>query len=185
MTHTFFVKNMVCNRCKMTILNLLREKGFQVESVELGKIVVNEISDGGYVELEKDLNSFGFEIIKDTAKALVEKIKIALIQQINEGDKDIILVNLAKEVGKNYALLSKTFSKSEGMTLEKYVINLKIEKAKEYIQLNQHNFSEIAYSLYYKNSSHLAKQFKNCTGMSMTEYKNLQSGYRIPLDEIV
>ena len=44
MAQTFFIKNMVCNRCKMTILNLLREKGFQVESVELGKIVVNEIN---------------------------------------------------------------------------------------------------------------------------------------------
>ena len=53
------------------------------------------------------------------------------------------------------------------------------------IQLNQLNFSEIAYNLNYKNSSHLSKQFKQVTGMSMTDYKNLQYGDRKSLDEIV
>jgi AraC-like DNA-binding protein len=88
-------------------------------------------------------------------------------------------------MGKSYSILSKTFSKSEGITLEKYFINLKIEKVKEYIQLQELNFSEIAYSLNYKNSSHLAKQFKQVTGMSMTDFKNLQIDNRKPLDEIV
>lgn len=176
---------MVCNRCKMTVLNLLNTKGFEVESIQLGKIVVTENPNNNYEEFEKELNDLGFELIKDTSKALVEKIKIALIQQIEKGDAEADLSNLAGYLGKNYALLSKTFSKSEGMTLEKYFINLKIEKAKEYIQLNQYNFSEIAYSLNYKNSSHLAKQFKNCTGMSMSEYKNLQNGDRKALDKIV
>jgi len=88
-------------------------------------------------------------------------------------------------MGKSYSTLSKTFSKSEGITLEKYLINLKIEKVKELIQLNQLNFSEIAYGLNYKNSSHLAKQFKLVTGMSMTDYKNLQDWDRKTLDKIV
>ena len=53
-------------------------------------------------------------------------------------------------------------------------MNLKIEKVKEYIQLQELNFSEIAYSFNDTNSSHLSKQFKQITGMSMTNYKNLQ-----------
>ena len=185
MTHTFFIKNMVCNRCKLTVLSLLNAKGFDVESIQLGKIIVDENPNNTYVEFEKELNDLGFELIKDSSKALVEKIKIALLQQIEKGVKEVVLTNLANDLGKNYALLSKTFSKSEGITLEKYFINLKIEKAKEYIQLNQHNFSEISYSLNYKNSSHLSKQFKQVTGMSMTDYKSLQNGGRKSLDEIV
>ena len=81
--------------------------------------------------------------------------------------------------------MSKLFSKTEGMTIEKYEINLKIEKVKELIQLGQLNFSEIAYILNYNNSGHLAKQFKNVTGMSMTEFKNLHKWNRKSLDQIV
>ena len=185
MTHTLFIKNMVCNRCKMTIINLLNDEGYEVESIQLGKIVVKEQSSNDYSRLEEQLNDLGFEVIKDPAKALVEKIKINLIQHIEKNDTDEILGNLESEIGKSYSTLSKTFSKSEGITLEKYLINLKIEKAKELIQLNQLNFSEIAYSLNYKNSSHLAKQFKLVTGMSMTDYKNLQDWDRKTLDKIV
>ncbi len=185
MSHTFYIKNMVCNRCKTTVLNLLNAKGFQVESVQLGKIEVRDNPHNNYGEFEKELNALGFELITDAATALVEKIKIVLIRQIDKGDTEGILSNLAEQFGNNYSLLSKTFSRTTGMTLEKYLINLKIEKAKEYIQMKQLNFSEIAYSLNYKNSSHLAKQFKQITGMSMTAFKNLQNGNRKELDNIV
>jgi len=47
------------------------------------------------------------------------------------------------------------------------------------------NFSEIAYSLEYHNSGHLARQFKSVTGMSMTEFKNLQQWDRKSIDQIV
>jgi len=144
MTHTLFVKNMVCNRCKMTIIRLLNDEGYEVESIQLGKIVVKEQSSNDYSWLEEQLNDLGFEVIKDPAIALVEKIKINLIQHIEKNDTDEILGNLESEIGKSYSTLSKTFSKSEGITLEKYLINLKLEKAKELIQLNQLNFSEIA-----------------------------------------
>ncbi|WP_242203734.1 helix-turn-helix domain-containing protein [Aestuariivivens insulae] len=169
----------------MTVLNLMTEEGFEVESIQLGKVKVKESQSNDYEKLEKRLNDLGFELIKDTTKVLVEQIKVALIQKIEKGDTDVLLSELAKDMGKNYSVLSKTFSKSEGITIEKYLINLKIEKAKEYIQLNELNFSEIAYSLNYKNSSHLAKQFKMVTGMSMTDYKSLQIDDRKALDKIV
>lgn len=185
MNDVLYIKNMVCSRCKKMVFNLMTDEGFQVASIQLGKIVIKQNQNNDYVKLEKQLNDLGFELIKDPTKVLIEKIKTALIQKMETGDTNVILSELIKDIGKNYSFLSKTFSKSEGITLEKYLINLKIEKAKEYIQLNQLNFSEIAYSLNYKNSSHLAKQFKDTTGMSMTEYKKLKNGDRKTLDKIV
>lgn len=176
---------MVCNRCKIALLELLNRENFNVKSIELGKIVIDNDLKIDFVKLEKQLKELGFELIKDASKALVEKIKVSLIEQLKSGDAEVILKNLENLLNKNYSVLSKTFSRSEGMTLEKYLIHLKIEKAKEYIQLNQLNFSEIAYTLNYKNSSHLAKQFKHITGMSMTAYKNLQNQERKGLDKIV
>ena len=182
---TVNIKNMVCNRCKTVVHQIFNAEGFQVLSIELGKVVIEENNNNDFIKVEKALEKEGFELIKESSEALTEKIKITLIKHIDKNDTDYILSELANELGKTYSFLSKSFSKSEGITLEKYFISLKIEKVKEYIQLNQLNFSEIAYSLNYNNSSHLAKQFKNCTGITMTDYKKLQTWNRKSLDQIV
>ncbi len=185
MKHTLIVKNMVCNRCKTTIVQQLKNEGFEVESIELGKVVVQGQEKTDFIKLEEILKGQGFELIKGASAVLVERIKTTLIERVVENDAENILSELPKELGKNYSVISRVFSKSEGMTLEKYLINLKIEKVKEKIQLKQLNFSEIAYSLNYNNSSHLAKQFKSVTGMSMSQYRKLQDWNRKELDKIV
>jgi len=131
------------------------------------------------------LTKHGFEIIQEETEVLIEEIKIALIKKIENQDNANLSAFLTKRFNKSYSALSKLFSKTEGVTIEKYEINLKIEKVKELIQLGQLNFSQIAYSLDYNNSSHLARQFKNITGMSMTVFKNLQKWDRKPIDQIV
>ena len=82
-------------------------------------------------------------------------------------------------------MLSKIFSKKENITIEKYFIKLKVERVKELIQLQQHAFSDIAYLLDYSSVNHLSRQFKNVTGLSMTDYKNSQVWERSFLDEII
>ena len=77
------------------------------------------------------------------------------------------------------------FSKKENITIEKYFIKLKIERVKELIQLQQLVFSDIAYLLDYSSVNHLSRQFKNITGLSMTDYKNSQVCERNFLDEII
>ncbi|KKM23083.1 hypothetical protein LCGC14_1618700, partial [marine sediment metagenome] len=93
--------------------------------------------------------------------------------------------HLASELHRDYKLLSKIFSKNENTTIEKYLIKLKVEKAKELIQLQQHTFSDIAYLLDYCSINHLSRQFKTITGLSMTDYKNGQMWERSFLDEII
>jgi len=185
MAHILLIKNMVCARCKSTIIELLERKGLEVESIELGKVVVKQDLKDHYKTIRNGLKDLGFELIEDESEVLIEKIKVVVIQCISENNVDHIFSKITKEIGKNDAAISKIFSKSEGITLEKYIINLKIEKVKEYIQLNQLNFSEIAYNLNYNSSSHLAKQFKAVTGMSMSEYRKFQDWNRKELDQIV
>lgn len=176
---------MVCDRCKSTVLRELEVLGCDIKSVELGQIVLNENTSIQHSKLEKVLTKHGFEIIYEETEVLIEEIKIALIQKIKNQDKTILSVFLTKRFNKSYSALSKLFSNTEGVTIEKYEINLKIEKVKELIQLGQLNFSEIAYSLNYNNSSHLARQFKNVTGMSMTVFKSRQLWSRKSMDQIV
>ena len=185
MAHTLLIKNMVCARCKSTIRELLERHALEIDSIELGKVVVKQDIKENYNAIKNELKQLGFELIEDESTMLIEQIKVVVIQCISENNVDDIFSKITKELGKNESAISKLFSKSEGITLEKYIINLKIEKVKEYIQLNQLNFSEIAYNLNYNNSSHLAKQFKTVTGMSMSEYRKLQDWDRKALDQIV
>ncbi len=176
---------MVCDRCKSTVIRELNTLGYDIKSVELGQIILDENISTQNSHLEEVLKKHGFEIIQEESEVFIEEIKIALIKKIENQDNANISSFLAQRFNKSYSALSKLFSKTEGMTIEKYEINLKIEKVKELIQLGQLNFSEIAYILNYNNSGHLAKQFKNVTGMSMTEFKNLHKWNRKSLDQIV
>ncbi|MDO6742697.1 MULTISPECIES: hypothetical protein [Polaribacter] len=72
---TLNIKNMVCNRCKTVVQQLFNNVGFQVLSIELGKVVIKENDNNNFEKLEKALKKEGFEIIKETSKALIEKLK--------------------------------------------------------------------------------------------------------------
>ena len=185
MTQTFHIKNMVCNRCKSTVLREIKAAGFDLESIELGKVTISGNVSDDISKLEAALKTHGFEIIRDQTEKLLEQLKITLIQKLESQELSNLSEFLPKTFHKSYSVLSKLFSKKEGMTLEKYLINLKIEKVKEYIQLGQLNFSQIAYALNYTNSGHLVRQFKNVTGMSMSEFKTLQNWDRKSIDQIV
>lgn len=175
---------MVCNRCNTMVALLFEKYGFEVESIELGQVTIKKNKKGNYKELKTALNENGFEVIKDETDVLIEELKIKLIEKLEHQEVSNLSSFISETFDKSYAHISKIFSKHEGMTIEKYLILLKIEKVKEYIQLGKLNFSEIAYNLNYASSSHLARQFKNVTGMSMSEYKKLHHWDRKTLDQI-
>ena len=141
MSETLYIKNMVCNRCIASVLEIFTAEDYTVEAIELGKVVAKKGPRSNKTNLSNALSKVGFELIESETDTLVERIKVKLIRKIETGETDQLFQSLAKEFGKTETALSKLFSKSEGMTLEKYTINLKIEKVKEYIQLGQLNFS--------------------------------------------
>lgn len=182
------IKNMVCNRCKTLLEQEFAKAGISIHAIELGEITYKDEGDVDEAAIENILKSNGFEWVRDTAEMIIENIKIELINIINNDTLDEvenISKYLSKSLNKEYSILSKMFSRKEGITIEKYFIHLKIEKAKELIQMDKLNFSEIGYRLNYKSSSHLASQFKSVTGMAMGEYKKLQQWDRKPLDKIM
>ncbi len=176
---------MVCNRCIAAVLDIFSTNNYEVSAIELGKVSAIPSAQNQRENLALQLKKLGFELILNEEESIVEQLKVKLIQKIHEENTINLFTIIANEMGKTEPYLSKLFSKLEGLTLEKYIINLKIEKVKEYIQLGQLNFSEIAYTLNYKSSSHLSRQFKTITGMSMSAYKNLEHWNRKKLDQIV
>ena len=186
MQKEFYIKNMVCDRCKMAVETIFKKLNATPLQIELGKVNAEISEDFSIPTLRKNLQESGFELLENNNLQLSEKIKAKLITLINN-QKNVknFSAFLAQELGRDYAFLSKTFKKTEGQTVEQFFIRLKIEKAKELIQMNQLSFSEIAYQLGYNSISHLSGQFKSVTGNTMSHYKNNKNWNRKPLDKIL
>ena len=65
MKQILYIKNMVCDRCKSTVLRELTVLGYDIKSVELGQIILNENLDNQHSKLEEVLTKHGFEIMQD------------------------------------------------------------------------------------------------------------------------
>ena len=187
----FWIKNMVCNRCLKVIMQELQELGVTVLSLELGRLLVeapNKTDNEIINAVTTVLHANDFEIVQNEEEMLVERIKIILIEQLQELPLHIKVKTselLASSLHREYKTLSKLFSANQQTTIEKYFIKLKIEKVKELIQLKQHSFSDIGYLLDYSSVNHLSRQFKEVIGVSMTDYKNTENWKRNFYDEIM
>lgn len=186
MQQEFYIKNMVCDRCKIAVETIFKNLNAKALQTELGKVTTEISEDFSINALRKKLQEGGFELLENNSLQLSEKVKANLINLLEE-EKNVKNISsfLSQKMGKDYALISKTFKKTEGQTVEQFFIRLKIEKAKELIQMNQLSFSEIAYQLGYNSISHLSSQFKSVTKTTMSEYKNNKNWNRKPLDKIL
>lgn len=176
---------MVCDRCKAVLNQEFGEAGIKVVQMDLGEIQFAENAQTKMDRIREILTNNGFELIDDLSNTYIAEIKKHLIKALQNDGHQNLSKYLSEKMKKEYSMLSKMFSINEGLTIEKYFILLKIERVKEEIQMGAKTFLEIAYDLNYKSSSHLAKQFKTVTGMSMSDYKKLKDWNRKPLDQIV
>jgi len=179
---------MVCNRCIKVLKNEIEAQNIDLKEIELGRVQL-DITDDDQIEiLEKIVRSNDFEIIDSVEDRITEQVKVQLLKIMENLPltmEDKLSVHLANKMNQDYSKISKVFSFTENITIEKYFIKLKIEKVKELIQAQHQNFTEIGQLLNYSNINHLSRQFKSETGMSLTDYKNEQINLRNSLDQIM
>lgn len=186
---TFYIKYMVCKCCIRVIRQELEQQGITVNKITLGEATLN-YDDKKHDEksIERILNDNGFELITNKEKILVEQIKVAVIELIHYANNmNSIIRNsdyLVEKLGYSYQHLSAIFSRHEPTTLEKYIIMNKIEKVKEMIEYGELSLSEIAFIMGYSSVQYLSTQFKNITGISVSDYKKNNNFTRKALNEI-
>jgi AraC-like DNA-binding protein len=183
-----YIRNMVCNRCIMVVKSELEKLGHDPLHVQLGEVELKEDISGDELKVFKNrLDELGFELIDDSKSKLIEKIKLIVIQLIHHGNGQMhqnYSEYLASKLNKEYNYLSHLFSEVEGTTIEKYIINQKIERVKELLVYNELTLSEIADSLGYSSVAHLSGQFRKVTGLTPSYFKQLKENKRKPLDLI-
>jgi AraC family transcriptional regulator len=183
-----YIKNMVCNRCIIVVEQELQKLGIKGGKVTLGELeTAEEIPKSKLEQLRNNLDAVGFELLNNSKQQLIEKIKNIIVKQVHYSEEEQqhnLSDILSKALHKDYSYLSSLFSQVEGITIEKYLINQKIEKVKEYIIYDELSLSEIAYKLGYSSVAHLSNQFKKVTGLTPSHFKTLGQNKRKPLDKV-
>lgn len=179
---------MVCNRCILVVQQELDKLELDSCKVALGEVSTTvEPSKEKVEQLSQNLSALGFELLDNSRQQIIEKIKNLIIQQVHHA-KEVNSHNfseiLSKSLHKDYSYLSSLFSEVEGVTIEKYIINQKIEKVKELIIYDELSLSEIAYQLGYSSVAYLSTQFKKVTGLNPSHFKQVGQNKRKPIDKV-
>lgn len=184
----YYIKNMVCNRCIMVVQQVFENLGYPPVRISLGEVeTAQSLKDQELDPLKKTLTGYGFELIDEPKSRLIEKIKNTIIQSVHHNHEEM-KVNYSEYIEdhlhRDYAYLSSLFSEVEGTTIEKYIINQKIERVKELLVYGELTLSEIADQMGYSNVAYLSNQFKKVTGLSPSHFKQVKENKRKPLDEV-
>ena len=186
---TFYIKNMVCNRCIWAAQRELKKLGLKPLKVVLGEAVVEGQADKETIQqIDVNLQKIGFELIDDRKSQLIESIRTEVINYIHYDPELVGKINfsdhLSQKLGYDYSYLSSLSSSVEGITIEKYIILQRIEKVKEFLVYDELTLSEIAYRTGYSSVQHLSNQFRKIIGMSPSTFKKIQENRRKPLDKV-
>lgn len=122
--------------------------------------VVEEMIDIIFADLEKSKLYFDDDL-KKVLNYIDRKVK-----------KGITLDEAAEYINMSSSYFSKFFKKSTGVNFITYVIDRKIEYAKDMLEKTNMPIINIAYELSYNETNYFSKVFKKKVGISPTEYRD-------------
>ena len=185
---TIYIKNMVCDRCKMVVCQALQHVGLHPTKIDLGEVVIEEEPSPRQLStLRAALGQLGFELLDDRRQQTIDLVKSSLIKLVHYHDNQVttnLSDYLSSELHHDYSALSKLFSEVEGKTIERYYIELRIERVKELIRYDELTLRQIAHRMNYSSVAYLSSQFKSVTGMTPTQFKAMKSSLRTSLDKL-
>ncbi|HEX2945935.1 MAG TPA: response regulator [Clostridia bacterium] len=107
---------------------------------------------------------------QNTTEMLLEKAKYYI--KNNFGDSDLSIQKLADHLHISPSYMSMIFKKDAGLTFLKYLVNIRLEAAKELLGYTDLKTSEIAEKIGYPEINYFSYFFKKNFGMSPREYRN-------------
>jgi AraC family transcriptional regulator len=183
-----YVKNMVCDRCKKVVGEELLHLNLSVKVEKLGEVWIDQPLNAELMQkIRLVLEKNGFELLDDKRSQLIEKIKTLIIKLIHSSQEPLaspLSEILQQELGKDYSYLSALFSETEGLTIEKFFILQRLERAKEWLVYGELSTKEIAYQLGFSSVAHLSAQFKKETGLTPGEFRAIGHDRRATLDKV-
>jgi AraC-like DNA-binding protein len=179
---------MVSKRCKMLVNAEIEKLVLHCTKIELGEAeIIENISSGKWDELNIVLEKSGIELMRDKQSILIEKIRNAVIERVHYADEplEVNFSNyLSKKLYRNYNYLANVFSKTQGITIDRFYLLHKIERVKQLMIYDDLNLKEIAWKMNYSSTAHLSNQFKKITGISPSIFKKNKDKQISALEDI-
>jgi two-component system response regulator YesN len=107
---------------------------------------------------------------QNTTEMLLEKAKDYITR--NYGDNELSIQKVADYLHISPSYLSMIFKKDAGVTFLKYLVNIRLEAAKDLLGNSDLKTSEIAEKIGYPEINYFSYFFKKNFGMSPREYRN-------------
>jgi AraC family transcriptional regulator len=177
-TQSLYIKGMVCDRCIASVKDAMEATGIEVASVSLGEVVLKAplAIDASFVQ--ERLQPLGFELLQDKKQKLADNVK-ALVASVYSGEFDFppgfrFSIYASEQLDLSYDIISSGFVTVEQSTLEKYIINFRIEKIKELLVYTSQTLSDISFNLGFSSVAHLSKQFKIQTGLTPSHFRSIR-----------
>jgi len=186
--NTLHIKNMVCQRCIMTVESIFDKLKLPYHHISLGEAHLDSnLTQDQITAVQLELNKVGFELIDSRVNKLIENIKQAVMRYLNLGmnSQNLKLSSfITKKIPYDYSYLSDLFSSIEGKTIEQFFILQRIEKVKELVVYDQLSLTEISYQTGFSSVHHLSSQFKKVTGLTPSHFKKIGTEKRKSVDNI-
>lgn len=108
----------------------------------------------------------------------------SLIRYIDENFLDITESKfISNDLGYSYTYLAHVFKKKMGMSITTYIIQKKMEEAKQLLSSGRFNITQTAMKLNYMSVQSFSSSFKKFVGVSPADYVKMNQDYNIKDEE--
>lgn len=168
---------------RLELLSEFRTRDPHLESI--GMLLLAELKQenlGGRLYIESLANVLAVHLLRQYAAAkshltvyeggLPERQLLQVLDYINDHlDQDIKLADLAALLSMSQFHFSHLFKQSIGIAPHQYLLQQRIERAKQLLKQTDRSIMDIAFLCGFNSHSHLSKQFRQLTGITPTAYR--------------
>jgi len=181
------IKNVVCQRCIMSVESILKKLEIAFDEVRLGEAELKEpLTHEQRQFLETEFSKVGFKLLETREQQMVNHIKSIIIEEVysNATSNKKLSEIISAQINYDYSHITHLFSEMEKQSIQKFHTAIKIERAKELMEYDEYTIAMIADLLGYSTPAYLSTSFKKATGYSPSAYKKLPKKSRNNLDSV-
>lgn len=153
----------------------LLKLGLRPVGVEMGEAeVLQNVTAEQQLKLRIALRQSGLVLLDNKQEILVHRIRRAIRDVVYNYEEPIVgnlSGFLSARLEYDYTYMSNLFSDTTGITIEKFYICHRVERAKQLLLYEALTLIEIAKIMHYSSAAHLSSQFKKVTGQTPSEFK--------------
>ncbi|NML20798.1 helix-turn-helix transcriptional regulator [Pseudoflavitalea sp. G-6-1-2] len=173
---TIYIRNMISPECEAIVKAAFRQMKLRVIAIRPGAVeTAASVSTAKLMRLQELLERSGFSILEDKKQVLTEQIKVLIIYLVHHQAETRLKLSgyISETLQYDYHYLSSLFSEMEGITIEKFLIQQRIEKIKLLLSVGEMPIAAIAKELNYSSAAYLTIQFKKSTGFTPGIYRKI------------